>query len=317
MCRGFDRACRRRRQQRRLTRAVVMKVGFIGIGRMGSAMAANLLKAGHAVTVYNRTRQKADALVAQGARAAASIADACQADAVVTMLADDAAVSSAVHGEGGILSSLPKGVLHISSSTISVAFAEQLAAAHAEAGQHFVAAPVFGRPDAAAKGELFVIAAGSAKALAAAGPLLDAIGKQTFTVGEAPQAANLVKLSGNFLIASVIEALGEAMALVSKGGVDREQYLEILTSTLFGAPVYRTYGGLIARRQFEPAGFAAPLGQKDIRLALAAGEMLRVPMPIASLLRDRFLSLIAQGGDHLDWSAIGQLAARDAGEAGN
>ncbi|MDJ0390227.1 NAD(P)-dependent oxidoreductase [Roseomonas sp. E05] len=294
-----------------------MKVGFIGIGRMGSAMAANLLKAGHAVTVYNRTRQKADALVAQGARAAASIADACQADAVVTMLADDAAVSSAVHGEGGILSSLPKGVLHISSSTISVAFAEQLAAAHAEAGQHFVAAPVFGRPDAAAKGELFVIAAGSAKALAAAGPLLDAIGKQTFTVGEAPQAANLVKLSGNFLIASVIEALGEAMALVSKGGVDREQYLEILTSTLFGAPVYRTYGGLIARRQFEPAGFAAPLGQKDIRLALAAGEMLRVPMPIASLLRDRFLSLIAQGGDHLDWSAIGQLAARDAGEAGN
>jgi 3-hydroxyisobutyrate dehydrogenase-like beta-hydroxyacid dehydrogenase len=173
---------------------------------------------------------------------------------------------------------------------------------------------VFGRPDAAARRELFVLAAGEDEAVAAARPLLEAMGKAVLPVGKAAPAANLVKLSGNFLIASVIEALGEAMALVAKGGVDRERYLDILTATLFGAPVVRTYGGLIARRQFEPAGFAAPLGLKDIRLALAAAESLRVPLPLASLLRDRFLTLLAHGGDQLDWSAIGQLAARDAGE---
>ena len=145
-------------------------------------------------------------------------------------------------------------------------------------------------------------------------PLFEALGQKTFSVGTKPQAANLVKLSGNFLIASVIEALGEAIALVSKAGVDRRQYLELLTSTLFTAPVYKTYGGLIAEQKFEPAGFAAPLGHKDIRLTLAAAESLRVPMPLASLLRDRFLTLLAQGGESLDWSAIGQLAAKDAGQ---
>jgi 3-hydroxyisobutyrate dehydrogenase-like beta-hydroxyacid dehydrogenase len=189
-------------------------------------------------------------------------------------------------------------------------------AAHTKAGQRFVAAPVFGRPDVAAAGQLFVVAAGASDAVKSAAPLFDAIGKRTFVVSETPKAANLVKLSGNFLSASVIESLGEAMALVAKGGVDRRQYLDILTSTLFGAPVYKTYGGLIADGKFEPAGFAAPLGQKDIRLTLAAAEDLRVPMPIASLLRDRFLTLMAHGGDKLDWSAIGQLAAKDAGEVG-
>ena len=189
-------------------------------------------------------------------------------------------------------------------------------AAHTKAGQRFVAAPVFGRPDIAAAGQLFVVAAGAPDAVKSAAPLFDAIGKRTFVISETPKAANLVKLSGNFLIASVIESLGEAMALVAKGGVDRRQYLDILTSTLFGAPVYKTYGGLIADGKFEPAGFAAPLGQKDIRLTLAAAEDLRVPMPIASLLRDRFLTLMAHGGDKLDWSAIGQLAAKDAGEVG-
>ncbi len=175
---------------------------------------------------------------------------------------------------------------------------------------------MFGRPDAAARRELFVLAGGTDEAIAAARPLLDAMGEAVFPVAETPLAANLVKLSGNFLIASIIEALGEAMALVAKGGVDRERYLEILTSPLFGAPVVRTYGGLIAKRWFEPAGIAAPLGQQDIRLALAAAETLRVPLPLARLLRDRFLTLLAHGDDQLDWSAIGQLAARDAGEVG-
>jgi 3-hydroxyisobutyrate dehydrogenase-like beta-hydroxyacid dehydrogenase len=144
-------------------------------------------------------------------------------------------------------------------------------------------------------------------------PVFDAIGQRTFVVSEEPKAANLVKLSGNFLIASVIESLGEAMALVSKGGVDKSDYLEILTSTLFGAPVYKTYGGLIARDEFEPAGFAAELGHKDVRLVLAAGEALQTPLPIASLLRDRFLTLLANGGGSLDWSAVGALSAWEAG----
>ena len=244
------------------------------------------------------------------------MADACGGDAVMTMLADDNAVERVVFGDGGVISSLPAGAIHISSSTISVALSERLAAAHAKAGQRFVAAPVFGRPDVAAAGQLFVVAAGAPDAVEAAAPLFDAIGQKTFIVSETPKSANLVKLSGNFLIASVIEAVGEAMALVGKAGVDRRQYLDILTSTLFDAPVYKTYGGLIADGKFEPAGFAAPLGHKDIRLTLAAAEDLRVPMPLASLLRDRFLTLLAHGGDKLDWSAIGQLAAQDAGEVG-
>jgi 3-hydroxyisobutyrate dehydrogenase-like beta-hydroxyacid dehydrogenase len=290
-----------------------MKVGFIGLGRMGSGMAANLLKGGHDVTVYNRTREKAEALVALGAEPAAGIAEACRADVVFTMLANDDAVEHAALGEHGIVKSLPAGAIHVSSSTISVALAERLEAAHTGAGQRFVSAPVFGRPDAAEAGKLFVVAAGAADAIDDATPLLEAIGQKTFVVSQIPKAANLVKLSGNFLIASVIEALGEALALVGKGGVDKHLYLELLTSTLFGAPIYRTYGALIADATFEPAGFAAPLGQKDIRLVLAAAEELRVPLPIASLLRDRFLTLLANGGDALDWSAVGGLAARDAG----
>jgi 3-hydroxyisobutyrate dehydrogenase-like beta-hydroxyacid dehydrogenase len=295
---------------------MAMKVGFIGLGRMGAPMAENLLKAGHEVSVHNRTPAKAEALAGKGARAAATIAEACRGEAVLTMLANDEALEETVYGEGGVLESLAQGAVHVSCSTISIALSERLAADHAAAGQRFVAAPVFGRPQAAAAQQLFVVAAGASEAVDTVKPLLDAIGQKTFIVSDTPHAANLIKLSGNFLIASVIESLGEAMALVAKGGVDRHQYLEILTSTLFNAPVYKTYGGLIADEAFTPAGFAAPLGLKDIRLALAAGDELRVPLPLASLLRDRFLTLLANGGDTLDWSAIGGLAARDAGETG-
>ncbi|HEY0572017.1 MAG TPA: NAD(P)-dependent oxidoreductase [Enterovirga sp.] len=290
-----------------------MEVGFIGLGRMGAGMAANLLKAGHAVTVYNRTRAKAEALVADGARVAADIAGACKGDVVFTMLANDQAVEEVVLAPGGILDNLAPGAMHISSSTISLGLSERLSLAHADAGQRFVAAAVFGRPELAKAGELFVVAAGAPGAVAVAAPLLDAIGQKTFVVSEMPKAANLVKLAGNFLIASAIEALGEAIALVDKGGVDKHEFVDILTSTLFGGPVYKTYGSLIADERFEPAGFAAPLGYKDIRLVLAAAEDLRVPLPLASLLRDRFLALLAQDGEKLDWSAIGGLAAKDAG----
>jgi 3-hydroxyisobutyrate dehydrogenase-like beta-hydroxyacid dehydrogenase len=289
-----------------------MNVGFIGLGRMGAGMATNLLKAGHEVTVYNRTPGKAEALVAQGARAAASIFEACQGHAVITMLANDDAVESVVLGDGGVLASLLAGAIHVSSSTISVALSEKLEKAHAKAGQRYIAAPVFGRPDVAAAGQLFIVAAGEKAAVETAAPLLDSIGQRTFVVSSSAKAANLVKLSGNFLIASVIESLGEAMALIGKGGVDRRLYLDVLTSTLFSAPVYATYGALIVEGKFEPAGFAAPLGHKDIGLVLAAAEDLRVPLPLASLLRDRFLTLLAHGGGALDWSAIGRLAAEDA-----
>jgi 3-hydroxyisobutyrate dehydrogenase-like beta-hydroxyacid dehydrogenase len=256
-------------------------------------------------------------LIAQGASRAETVSDACQGDAVITMLADDEAVDSVVRSEGGIVDRLRPGALHVSCSTISVSLSQRLSEAHAKAGQRFVAAPVFGRPDAAAARRLFVVAAGEATAIGAATPLLEAIGQRTFIVSETPKAANLVKLSGNFLLASVIESLGEALALIEKGGVDPRRYLEFLTSTLFDVPVYKSYGGLIAAGNFEPAGFAAPLGHKDIRLALAAAEELRVPMPLASLLRDRFLTLLARGGEHLDWSAIGRLAATDSGISKN
>src|SRR5437899_1042547 len=293
-----------------------MKVGFIGLGHMGTGMAANLLRAGHEVTVYNRTPGKAQGLVNQGARAAAEVADACRGDVVVTMLADDGAVEGVVVGKKGVIGSLRKGAIHVSMSTISVALSERLAAAHANAGQRFIAAPVFGRPEMAAAAKLFIVAAGAPGAIDACLPLFEAMGQKTFPIGDQPKAANLAKLSGKFLSASVIEALGEAMALVGKAGVDRRRYLDLLTSTLFTAPVYRTYGGLIAEGRFEPAGFAAPLGHKDIRLTLAAAETLRVPMPFAAVLHDRFLTLLAHGGETPAGSAIGQLAAKDAGQEG-
>lgn len=290
-----------------------MKVGFIGLGQMGSGMAANLIKAGHQVSVYNRTPGKAAALVALGAQAPSELAAACANEVVVTMLANDAALENVVFGKSGMLNSMPKQAVHVSCSTISVALSKRLAAAHEEAGQRFLAAPVFGRPEAAAAGKLFVVVGGAAEVIRACMPVLEALGQKTSVMSERPEAANLVKISGNFLIASVIEALGEAIALIAKGGVDRRQYLELITSTIFNTPVYKTYGSLIVEEKFEPAGFAANLGQKDIHLALSAADTLSVPMPIASLLRDRFLALIANGGESLDWSAIGQLAARDAG----
>lgn len=289
-----------------------MKIGFIGLGRMGSAMAANLLKAGHDLAVFNRSPEKRRALVKLGAREANSIADACQGMVVVTMLSDDSAVYSTVLSQGGIIESLPKGAIHVSMSTISVAMADELTRTHAEAGQRFVSAPVFGRPEAAAAASLFILVAGDLESRTACQPLFEAMGQKTFPVGTEPRAANLIKLSGNFLIASVMEALGEAIALVGKAGVDRAAYVEFLTSTIFPAPIYRTYGNLIAASRFEPAGFLAPLGYKDIRLTLAAADNLRVPMPLASLLRDRFLRVLARGGEGLDWSAIGSLASEDA-----
>ena len=292
-----------------------MKVGFVGLGSMGSPMAMNLLRAGHDLTVYNRTVEKTKLLLDRGARAAADLAEACRGDVVFTMLADDQAVESVVFGASGILAKLRPGSVHVSSSTISVALSQKLTAAHEKNNQSFVSAPVFGRPEAAEVGKLLVVVAGPNNAVERCTPLFEAIGQRSFRFGEQPWVANLIKVSGNFLIASVLESLGEAMALVGKAGINQHEYLDFLTSTFFAAPVYKTYGQIIADKKFQPAGFAAPLGFKDVRLTLAAGEQFRVPLPFASLIRDRFLALLARGGDSLDWSAISQITAEDSGQS--
>lgn len=291
-----------------------MQIGFIGLGHMGRGMALSLLKAGHDVVVYNRTRSKAEALAAAGAIVADDVAAACRGEAVITMLSNDEALEEVTFGNRGILASLDRNAIHISSSTISVDLSERLAAAHSGRGQRYIAAPVLGRPDRAAEGQLYVVAAGSADAIAEVQPLFDAIGRGTIVVGHEAANATLAKLSINFLIATVFESLGEAIALIDRGGLDKKQFLDLLTTTLFGAPIYKTYGPLVAADEPPPVGFAAPLGLKDIRLALAASEKLRVRMPFAEVLRDRFLELLAMGGEEQDWSAVGRIAFRDAGE---
>src|ERR1700681_2005601 len=296
-----------------LKRIKKMDVGFIGLGHMGAPMARNLLKAGHRVTVYNRTPGKAEALAREGAQVASRVADACRGDVLITMLSDDAAVEGVVFGEGGALQTLRGDAIHISMSTISVALSDRLAEAHGKARQGYVAAPVFGRPEAAAAVKLFIIAAGADATLARCQPLFDALGQETFVISAKPSDANLVKLSGNFLIASVLESLGEAFALVRKSGIDPHRYLNILTSTLFSAPVYRTYGPIIADEKKPADGFKMSLGLKDIRLTLAAADARAVPMPVASLVRDHFIEGIAQGESDADWSGLARLAARRAG----
>jgi len=289
-----------------------MKAGFIGLGNMGLPMARNLLKAGHEVTVYNRTRERAESLRSEGATLAEQAADACGSDIVITMLADDPAVRAVVF-DGQVISRLAPGAVHVSMATISVALAEELTRAHAEAGSQFISAPVFGRPEAAEAAKLAVVAAGPAKMIERCQPLFDAMGQRTFIVGEEPSKANTVKLAGNFLILSVIESLGEAYALLRKSGVEPEKFLEIMTSTLFAAPVYKTYGNLIAKEQFLPAGFKLLLGLKDVSLVLAAAADARAPMPVASLVRDHILAAIARNGGDLDWSSFSKISAENAG----
>lgn len=288
-----------------------MEIGFVGLGNMGKPMAANILSAGHTVTVYNRTREKAKTFT--GVKIASSPAEAAHGDAIITMLADDGAVEHLVMAPGGLINGLRSGATHISMSTISVALAERLAQAHAERGQSFISAPVFGRPEAAQAKKLFVVAAGPEHTVRKMQPLFDAVGQKTFYVGDRAAMANAVKLSGNFLIAAMIETLGEAFSLVRKYGISPEIFLDILTNSLFNAPIYRTYGGIIAEGKYEPVGFRLALGLKDVRLALEAAENAAVPMPVAGILRDRFLTGMAHGMADADWASIARLVAESAG----
>jgi len=280
---------------------------------MGSAMARNLLRAGHEVTVFNRSRDKAEALAADGACVAGSPAGVCAAaEAVITMLSDDLAVEQVVFGEEGMASALPKGAVHVSCSTVSVSLAGRLAAEHQRRGQGFLSAPVFGRPDVAESGNLVVVAAGAPELIERCRPLFDAIGRETFVPGSDPTQANVVKLCGNFMIAAMIEAFSEAFATLRKADIAPQLFADTMNG-LFQSPVYAAYGSLIASRKFEATGFALRLGLKDIRLALEAADHFAAPMPLAGLIHDHLLSAMAHGQADLEWTSLSQVAARSAG----
>ncbi len=289
-----------------------MKIGFIGLGNMGQAIAGNILRAGHQVTVWNRSPGPVAALAAQGAVAAKSPEQTLQGDAIFSMLANDAALAE-VGLTGSALDKAAPGLVHVNMATISTALARQLTEVHGARGLGYVAAPVFGRPDAAAAAKLIVVAAGADKDIARVKPVLEVIGRRVAVVGQVPEQANLFKIAGNFMLAAAIETLGEAIALVRKGGIDPAVFHEVLTTTLFAAPIYQAYGALIVAQKYEPPGFKLRLGMKDAGLALAAGNELQVPLPLASLVHDHFIEAMVAGLGEKDWAALASVAAAKAG----
>jgi len=292
-----------------------MDVGFIGLGAMGRGMAANLLKAGHTVRVWNRSRGAVDVLAKEGAVPAASSRDAFRGDAVISMLADDAAVRAVILDER-LIDGAPAGLVHVNMATVSVALARELAALHQAHGVAYVAAPVFGRPDVAAMGKLQIVAAGDPAAIERVQPLFDAMGQATWRIGDEPHRANVTKLAGNFMIVSAIEAMAEAAAMAKGHGIAEGDLLGVLTNAVFTVPVYKNYGAIIAEQRYDPPGFKLTLGLKDVRLALAAAEMAGAPMPFASVLRDNLLDAVAHGDAERDWAALARVAQRRAGRDG-
>jgi 3-hydroxyisobutyrate dehydrogenase-like beta-hydroxyacid dehydrogenase len=291
-----------------------IEAGFIGLGSMGLPMATNLTDAGVKLRVYNRTASKAEPLVAKGATLSARAADAAvQGGIVLTMLADDAAVDSVVTGPDGIAARLGAGGIHVSMSTIAPATSHRLASYHAQHGSIYIAAPVFGRPDNAAARQLVVCTAGPAAAKERVRPLLEAMGRAIFDYGEEPKAANVAKLTGNFLIAAALESMAEAYTMAERNGVDRVMVAEMLGKTLFACPVYQRYGEMVAAKRHTPAGFALTLGLKDVELVLKTGGDARVPMPVAAVLRERLIAGIAHGRGEMDWSALALGVLDDAG----
>jgi 3-hydroxyisobutyrate dehydrogenase-like beta-hydroxyacid dehydrogenase len=290
------------------------RIGFIGLGQMGQAMASNLLKAGYSLHVYNRTRAKAAVLAGQGAKVVRHPTQTAEPGGIViTSLANDHAVESVVFGDQGLLDRLGPNGIHVSMSTVSPGLARRLADHHKRYQVSYVAAPVFGRPEAAAARELWIVLSGPRAAKDRVRPILAASGQGLFDFGKTPWAANIVKLCGNFLIASAIEALGEALALAEKNGIDRVGLADMLGQTLFACPVYQGYGQRIATHRYEPAGFRVALGLKDLDLVLQTAAATQVPMPVTSLLHDRFLAAMAQGRSKIDWAAIALGIAEDAG----
>lgn len=290
-----------------------MKVGFIGLGAMGGGMVRNLLRAGHAVTAWDREPEPLRAAEEAGATAVARAADAMAGEVVVSMLAHDKAIRAVIL-DGGALEAAPEGAVHVNCSTVSVAFAKEMAARHAATGVDYVAAPVFGRPDAAAAAQLNFVVAGPPRAVATVEPLLSAMGQKVWLIGADPFQANLVKVGGNLMIAAAIEAMAEATALGQAHGLERGAMLDVYLTALFPSPVYRNYANLITSRRYEPAGFKMALGLKDVRLALEAGDGANVPLPLASLLRDALLTATATGDGDKDWAALADVALKRSGQ---
>lgn len=289
-----------------------MKVGFIGLGAMGAGIAANILKAGHQVIAWNRTPAASRALSELGATAGARPDDALHADYLFSMLASDAAIHE-VGLDGPLLDRAPSGLVHVNLATVSVACARQLHEAHKARGLGYVAAPVFGRPDAAAAAKLNVIAAGAATDLVRVRPILEKLGSKFTVVGDDPVHASLFKIAGNFMIAAAIETMGEAAALLRKGGVDPKLFFDVMTTANFSSPVYQIYGKIIGERAFDKAGFKLQLGYKDAGLTLAAAKELQSALPLASMVHDHFLEAMAAGWSDKDWSSLALLAAHRSG----
>jgi 3-hydroxyisobutyrate dehydrogenase-like beta-hydroxyacid dehydrogenase len=289
-----------------------MRTGFVGLGNMGSAMAANLLKGGHQLRVWNRSPAASAKLAGEGAEAVATPADAFDADVVFTMLADDQALRNILL-DSGLLDRLAPPLIHVNMATISVAFAEELAQRWKARSIAYVSAPVMGRPDAAAAAKLNILAAGPDEAIAAVQPLLALMGQKTWRFGEQAQQANVVKLTVNFMLASAVETLGEAAVLAGAHGIASQQLMDLITGSIFPGPVYQGYGTLIAQQRYEPAGFKAALGLKDLRLALAAADAASVPLPVGSAVRDSLIDAVAHQEGEMDLAVLGQVAARRAG----
>jgi 3-hydroxyisobutyrate dehydrogenase-like beta-hydroxyacid dehydrogenase len=287
-----------------------MDLGFIGLGEMGSRIAKNLVDAGHSVRVWNRSRGPVEALARLGARPVATAREAFSGDVVFSMLANDEAVHAVIDP---LLDGAPKGLVHVNMATISISLARDLAARHRDRGIGYVAATVFGRPDLAAAAKLNIVAAGDPAAVARVEPLLDVIGQHTWPIGAQPERANVVKLAGNFMLGAAVEAMAEASAMASRNGIDPADLLNILTNGVFTAPAYKTYGALMSKGQYEPAGFKLALLLKDVRLALAAADAVGAPMPLADVVHDALLEGFTHGDGDRDVAALAAVAMRRAG----
>ncbi len=292
---------------------VIRRVGVVGLGNMGHALAVNLVEDGYPVLVFDSDRERATALVSAGAVAAAELRDLSACDVVVTSLPNDDALSDVALGPEGLIAVLAPGAVHVSTSTVSPSISRRIAEEHARHGQDYVAAPVLGNPDFARTRKLFVLAGGPMSALEKVRPLLERLGQRLFVIGGDPAAANLMKLASNVLTATTLECMGEVLALLRKGGVDQHLAFDVLTNSMFDSRVHKTYGGKIVEERFGPPNFPAPLAMKDVRLALAEAERLAVPMPAASVTHDQLVAMMARGWADQDWSALGLLAAVDAG----
>ena len=284
-----------------------MKIGFIGLGSMGLPMANNLHEAKQDIIVYNRTKSKAKELEDKGVKVAATAREAAeQSDILITMLSDDNALLSVMYDDE-VLDAMKEGALHISMSTISAELSREFTEVHEEENLNFVSAPVFGRPDMATAGKLWIVAAGDEESIAKSKPLFEILARDFTIIGDEPFMANVVKISGNFMIASMLEALGESFALVRKSGLDAGQFLEVIDNALFQSAIYRNYGSMLVKESYTPAGFKLKHGLKDIRLALEAADEAEVPMPLASLIKDHYVSGVAKGWSEYDWSALGKI----------